>query len=243
MEVSNKISKMPLISVITVVYNAEETVAKTIDSVISQTHSSFEYIIIDGDSKDNTKSILSNYNDKIDFFLSEKDNGIYDAMNKALNYAKGEWVIFLNSGDCFTNNNVLMDFLTQIYDLDVDIFFGDIVYPSGKQILQSLEITKNFFFSNTICHQSAFVKRKLFSQIGVFNLNYKIIADRDFFYRAFVNSAKFEYMNSFICIWDPIGFSSKNIIRYNNEIKHFRHLNYSIFDFAYIYLEKKLKLL
>ena len=96
-----------IISVITVCYNSENTIEQTIQSVISQKYSEIEYIIVDGGSSDNTLSIIEKYKSKIDFLISEKDNGIYDAINKGINYSSGEIVGFLHADDIFKNSNVL----------------------------------------------------------------------------------------------------------------------------------------
>ena len=113
----------PKISVITISYNAEKEIEKTILSVISQTYSNIEYLIIDGASKDDTMVIVNKYKDRISHIVSEPDKGIYDAMNKGVKYATGEWIVMMNAGDIFNNESVLQNIMNNI--------------PEGKSFLYS----------------------------------------------------------------------------------------------------------
>ena len=117
---------MEKISVITISYNCKDVIEDTILSVIGQTYTNIEYIIIDGASTDGTFDVIKKYADKIDFWISEPDKGIYDAMNKGLKHATGDWVIFMNAGDSFYNNTVIERFVPQI-DIDTVIAHGDIM--------------------------------------------------------------------------------------------------------------------
>ena len=119
------------ISIITVVFNSVNYIEETINSVINQTYSNIEYIIIDGSSTDGTKELINKYKTKIDYYISEKDHGIYDAMNKALNHVTGSWIVFMNSGDKFYNNKVLSDInLNSTYDM----YFGATKIISNNSI-------------------------------------------------------------------------------------------------------------
>ena len=117
-------NEYPKISIVTVVYNGEETIEETILSVKNLSYSNVEYIIIDGGSTDETLNIIKKYEDKIDYWISEKDNGIYDAMNKGIKKATSEFVIFMNGGDTFFDENVLANIEKDLTN-DFDIYYGD----------------------------------------------------------------------------------------------------------------------
>ena len=119
----------PLFSIITVSYNAKESIEDTINSIVNQTYSNFEYIIVDGGSTDGTLDIIRKYEDKISYWISEPDNGIYDAMNKGLAICKGEWINFMNSGDLFYNDHVLVDIYRYCDFKKFHILYGKTVVP------------------------------------------------------------------------------------------------------------------
>ena len=116
----------PLVSIVTVVYNGEVFLEKTIQSVINQSYSNIEYIIIDGGSTDETVDIIKKYEDRIDYWVSEIDSGIYDAMNKGIDLASGDWINFMNAGDSFVGCNVLLNLNYFLSDINYDIIYGDV---------------------------------------------------------------------------------------------------------------------
>lgn len=185
------ISGCPLVSVVTVVKNGEKYLEETIKSVINQTYTNIEYIIVDGGSTDNTLEIIQKYKNKIDYWISENDKGIYDGMNKGIDLAKGEWVIFINAGDKFYKNNIVERiFLGKNYD--VDFIYGDckIVYnPKFSRIQRAGEI-KNLWKGMVFSHQSLFTKCEVFKKYK-FNINNKIGADFEFIYNCYINKYKF----------------------------------------------------
>jgi putative colanic acid biosynthesis glycosyltransferase len=171
----NIVVKKPLISIITVVFNGAESIESTIRSVIFQNYDFFEYIIIDGFSNDGTIDIIKKYECHLDYWISEKDNGIYDAMNKGLGKINGDWFLFLNSGDTFVSNNVL---------LDVSLFFispnsnyygiADIFYKD--KFLYKKPSLKKIDFSKTLpIHQTIFISSRF--KDYCFDSNYKIVSD------------------------------------------------------------------
>lgn len=165
----------PLISIITVVFNGEKYLEETIQSVINQTYSNVEYIIIDGGSSDGTLDIIKKYEERIDYWVSEKDNGIYDAMNKGIDIASGEWLNFMNAGDSFYDQGVL----AKAFDgdtADLDLIYGASIVTGGASdiLLKPKEFTKlNLFFWNTrvVCHQAMFVKK---TKAVKYSLKYKL---------------------------------------------------------------------
>lgn len=177
-----KKSHLPLISVITVVYNAEEFLEDTILSVLNQDYKNIEFLIIDGGSSDSTIDIIEKYIENIDVFISEEDNGIYDAMNKGINLAKGDWINFLNAGDCFYKKEVLKSIFTT--DLsNLWFLYGKVNYFSNEFNISNIfgkEIKiNNLQTSFPICHQSMFFNKKVFNRLGNYNLNYLVTSDYD----------------------------------------------------------------
>lgn len=185
----------PLVSIITVVYNGEQYLEDTILSVIGQTYENIEYIIIDGGSTDSTIDIIKKYEDKIDYWISEKDKGIYDAMNKGITVATGEWINFMNAGDYFYTNNLLKDiFLAQAYE-NVSVLYGnhEVRYPNKKRIAKAGYI-KNIWKGSQFCHQSAFISSR-HHKLNKFNISNHIGADFEFFYTSYKNGIKFQHID------------------------------------------------
>lgn len=148
----------PTISIITVVFNDAQQLAATINSVVEQDYPNIEYIIVDGGSTDGTIDILKQYENNIDYWVSELDKGIYDAMNKATKLAQGSWINFMNSGDQFINNQVVSSVFSK--NIDAELIYGDheIRYATIKKCVKAksiLELYKGMIF----CHQSMFISR------------------------------------------------------------------------------------
>lgn len=201
----------PLLSIITVCLN-DEQLERTCESIVKQTIQNFEWIVIDGGSNSNTLAIFEKYRSRIDCFVSEPDNGIYDAMNKGVMFAHGVWLNFMNAGDCFASN----DILEKIWDslrssLDMDVLYGDFFRESaegGIVIYAPKTLDNNFFSHANICQQSAFIKRTCFTTYGYFNLRYKILADLMFFASIKKNGGKFFYLDCIVSNRNMHGVSS-----------------------------------
>jgi len=172
----------PLLSIITVVYNGAETIEKTIRSVIHQTYPYIEYIIIDGASKDGTQQIIEQYQDKITYWQSKPDKGLYDAMNQGLQRATGEYVWFLNSGDCIIHSQIAENIFS--FDATSEVFYGETLLVDSNDVEIGLrrkktpeKLTwKSFKNGMVVSHQAIIVKRNL---AGLYNTNYKFSADFD----------------------------------------------------------------
>ena len=188
----------PLVSIITVVYNGEEFIDATIQSVINQTYDNVEYIFIDGGSTDGTLDIIKRYEDRIDYWVSEKDAGIYDAMNKAITITSGDWVNFMNAGDTFYNNNTLKNLFKVSNFNDINILYGhhEVRYPHKKRIARAGNIA-DIWKASQFSHQSVFISSR-YHKMHPYNTCIKITADFAFFYNAYVNNAKFQYKDDVI---------------------------------------------
>lgn len=191
------------ISIITIVYNDCDNIEKTILSITNQINfETIEYIIIDGSSSDGTLEIINKYKNKIDKIISEKDNGIYDAMNKGIKIANCEWINFMNSGDSFYTNQIIHNFLNIENKSNFDIFYGSVncVSKKGSFIQNPLQIEQ---IKNKLpfCHQSCFVKTKLLKKYK-FDNNYKIASDYNFFYLMYKLSFKFIEIDVCIANYD-----------------------------------------
>ena len=176
----------PLISIITVCYNSENSIAKTIESIISQRYKNIEFIIIDGKSQDKTLSIINNYKSKISKIISEKDDGIYDAFNKGLKLASGDLIGFVNSDDVLTPES--LEILVKYYNNypKKDFFFGAVKKHWG--VLHGYKPWKiNFTWGFYSSHSTGFfIKKDAAKIVGTYNTKYKYSADYDYFYRMIV---------------------------------------------------------
>ncbi len=203
---------MPLISVITINYNNAEGLEKTISSVANQSFQNFEILIIDGHSSDKSVDIIKQSN-RIDFWVSEKDNGIYDAQNKGIKQAKGAYLLFLNSGDTLFDNNVFENFSDFSGNKKTGIVYGNTNLinenKSNELLCPPQKLDLNYMFRHNINHQACFIKRSLFEKYGLYDLKYKICSDFDFFFKVFVAEPEaYSYHNFTVCNYEVGGLSS-----------------------------------
>lgn len=216
-----------LISVITVNYNNRLNLESTLLSVINQKCSDFEYIIIDGGSNDRSKELIESYSSKISFWVSESDTGIYNAMNKGITKATGEYLLFLNSGDVFHNDKVLNDFCDFVNLNDQsDIVYGDYIYVDKKgnetKMVLPDRITLDWLCNASIPHPSTFFKKSLFDNFGLYSEEYTIVSDWLFILKIFARSnSRFIHYNRFVSKFHEGGIStllaSQNMIRYERD--------------------------
>lgn len=202
---------MSKISVITINYNEKEGFEKTIESVLNQTYQDFEFIIIDGGSTDGSRNVIDKYKDRISYWVSEPDKGVYSAMNKGIRGATGEFVIFMNGGDIFANSEVLEKVESNLIN-EFDIYYGDNYnsrHEKHKRILEYPEkLDFAFFYSKTISHQSTFIRRKLFDDHFYYNEDYKIASDWEFFiYTICYKNVPYKHLENIISIFDCNGIS------------------------------------
>lgn len=204
----------PLVSIIIVTYNAGATIAGAIDSVINQTYKNIELIIIDGQSSDNTVLIVKKYGDKISYFISEKDNGIYDAMNKGIAAAKGEWILFLGADDALYTPTVVKQIFDDSTVNAVDFLYGDVEFTSNKRRYGAQKNYQQLIEQN-ICHQAIFYKRTIFSVIGNYNIRYSILADYELNLRVFRQPLlQTKYTPVIVTLFNDKGASNTTIDKY-----------------------------
>jgi len=209
----------PLLSIITVTYNAEKTIDSTINSILSQKFSDFELIIVDGLSDDDTLEKLNRYTKKFiqkDIpvkLISEKDDGIYDAMNKGAEIANGKWLFFLNSGDELYNNEVFSRVFQKEKEDKYTIIYGDVQleYKHYKKVKKQNKVDKNYFILNTINHQSVFIKKESFIKKGKFNTRRSICADKELLLKIVLDpNLKRKYMDLIVSNYKMDGISIRN---------------------------------
>lgn len=218
------------LSIITINYNNREGLQKTLKSVFSQSFTDFEWIVIDGGSTDGSKELIAENSDKIAYWVSEKDRGIYHAMNKGLEKANGVYCQFLNSGDSFINEDVLNQ-VFQVNNLS-DVNYGDIWLLEEERIIEKrtypAQINLSFLFKAPLGHQAAFFRTDLAKTIK-YKEQYKISADRAFFLEFYVRGFSFNYLNIPIAFFDNEGISSKQST-FNSRQKQFYSIKRDFFS-------------
>jgi glycosyltransferase involved in cell wall biosynthesis len=182
-------NNIPIFSIIIPTYNSEQTLQKCLESVINQCFTGFEILIMDSVSTDSTLEIAKSFNDARIKIFSEKDEGVYDAMNKGIDKAKGEWLYFLGSDDELYNNDVLYKTHEVICCKPYDLIYGNVIFKSNNQVFDGAFDLLKLCTKTNMCHQSIFYKKELFYRLGMYNLKYKISADYDFNIRCFSHPA------------------------------------------------------
>jgi glycosyltransferase involved in cell wall biosynthesis len=209
------IKKNPFFSIITVVKNDQNNIQKTVSSILSQSYKNFEYILIDGKSTDHTLNNIKKFKKKINLILSEKDNGIYFAMNKGLKFSKGKIIVFVNAGDQLYKNALKIIHKKFIKNPKIDFVFGAVKRNyTNKTIIKSgynpLRLRYNFDFATS--HSTGFfIKLESIKKVGKFNTKYKCSADYDFYYRAIIKKklhGSFTKKNQITGVMKSGGFSS-----------------------------------
>jgi len=213
------------VSLITACYNSGKTIERTIKSILSQEYNDIEYIIIDGDSSDSTIDIIDKHKNNIFKVISEKDNGIYDALNKGLKLATGNIVGFLHADDFYPNGSLISNVINSFErDNNLDIVLGDVAFINKHAKISRYYSGENFNFDIGIMppHPSVFIKKKCYEKFGLFNTNYKIAADYDLLFRLLkMNNIKYTYSKDIVVYMKPGGKSNKNFlstINLNKEI-------------------------
>jgi glycosyltransferase involved in cell wall biosynthesis len=217
------------ISIITVTYNSSATIQSCLDSIASQNYQNIEHIVIDGSSTDKTLEIINNHSYKPSIIISEKDNGIYEAMNKGIKIAKNDIIGFLNSDDIYANNYVLSKVANVFNNLSIDGCYADLIYTHQTDTTKTIRYWKSSKFTPGLftkgwCppHPTFFVRRSVYEQFGTFNLNYRIASDVELMMRLLeVQKINVSYIPE---LWIKMRFGGttnknfKNIVMQNREV-------------------------
>lgn len=199
------------LSVITINFNNKVGLQKTIDSVVGQNFSDFEWIVIDGGSTDGSRELIEKYADHISYRVSEPDTGVYNAMNKGIKVAKGEYVNFMNSGDCFASSTILSEVFANHHTADVVYGYmmrGNIDGEVNNQSMMKPNLSWIDLYYDGLPHQSTFIKRSLFDELGFYDESLKAVADWKFFVDAFAyHKATSEFIPKKISIYAEGGIS------------------------------------
>lgn len=201
-----------LLSVITINYNDAAGLKKTMDSVVHQTWKGFEYLVIDGGSTDESPALIEAYKPNISYSVSEKDKGIYNAMNKGIKAAQGKYLLFLNSGDYFDNELVLEKiFLNNNYEEDLLYGFIKTIKDGKTELKRPPEkLSMDYLLNHSLPHPATFFKKELFEKFGYYNEENKIISDWEFNFKIFVlHNVSYRYIDELVCVFDLNGISSK----------------------------------
>ncbi len=210
------------LSIITITFNAQDSIADTIRSVLNQTMPIYEYLFIDGGSKDRTNEIILSYKDQIEakgirfFHLSEKDRGISDAFNKGIERATGDWIGIINSADELLPeaSQVLADTAAS---QECDIIYGNSIWLDEKNQLKYVKKPEGdlsrLYYDLVLIHPSTFVKKSAYDKHGVFNIDYKLCMDKELLLRMYVGKAKFVYVDKELTIMRAGGASDQSVVR------------------------------
>lgn len=197
------------LSIITINYNNREGLRKTIESVVNQTYRDFEYIVIDGGSTDGSVEVIKEYADRIDYWVSEKDKGIYDAMNKGIDRANGAYCQFLNSGDSFHSTNVLEQVLPSLDGTDIvvgQIFLSNTL--SASEIIPSVSMLR--LYERSLPHSSAYISTRLLKK-HKYDTSLKIVSDWKFYIQTLIyENASYKFIETIVSNFDTNGISSQN---------------------------------
>ena len=219
------------ISVITINYNDKIGLTKTINSVVNQSYTDFEYLVIDGKSTDGSMEIIEEYKSKINYWVSEPDSGIYNAMNKGIRAAKGEFIIFMNAGDTFFNNEVLSK-VNPLLNAEIGIYYGNLIFKINEKQTKLCRppsvLSFSYFVDFSLPHQATFIKKQLFDNHFFYNENLKIMSDWEFnFVCICKQNVPYKHLDILIANFDNSGISSnpknENEISKEREIIYLKH--------------------
>jgi len=208
-----------LVTIVTVVLNARNTIDNTIRSVLSQTYRNIEYIVIDGGSTDGSLDIINSHRNSITKIISEPDKGIYDGMNKGVLAASGDIIGFLNADDTFYDNTVVQNIVSEFKNNNIDCIYGNLVYVSRQNLSRITRIWRSRTFCDglfekswTPAHPTFYCKKDLYDRFGIYRTDFKIAADAELMYRFLQkNHAKSKYVNADFVRMSDLGVSSRGI--------------------------------
>lgn len=235
------VNKLPKISIVTICFNSEAEIERTLKSVKEQTYQNIEYVIIDGNSKDNTLQLVNKYLDKNDVVISEDDEGIYDAMNKGIKNSSGDIVTFLNAGDEYLSKYSIDYVVNSIRSSNSEMFFANYLFVNEEQNFVKvcdvdLISDRADFLKYTFGHPSTYYKKDLFGKIGYFDSNNRIVSDVEWYLNAIINyKVTFSHINFVTSVFFDGGVSSSSNVIHEMERKRmidkfFRQYEINIFS-------------
>lgn len=232
-----------LVSIITIVYNGEKHLEKTILSVINQTYPNIEYIIIDGGSTDSSVSIIRSYENKLTYWVSEADKGISDALNKGIKQAKGEVIGFINADDWLEPNAI--ENVMKAYSPGT-IIYGDVSFWNNNTKIRTTDSDHARLREGmTLAHPAVYVPKTLYDQFGNFDITFKIAMDYDLMLRFYMNKAVFKKINCVLVNMNLGGISDKRWLKAikeelrskNRYFSRAANLYYFLKQFMYLFLQ------
>ncbi len=203
----NNKQSQDLVTIVTVTYNAEELLEETILSVINQSYKNIEYIIIDGESTDGTIDIIKKYEDKIDYWMSEPDDGIYFAMNKAIEKATGKWINFMNAGDTFFDLGTI-DYVMQQKNNQAELIYGNFQIKENGVVRKAWDQSQ-WHFHMPFCHQTLFTLTSIMKK-ELFDISFRLAADHNFIMKMYEQKKVFFYIDKTLAIFGLGGFAESN---------------------------------
>ena len=207
-----------LLSIITINFNNKPGLQKTVESIVNQTYNQFEYIIIDGGSIDGSTDIILQHKNNIHYSVSEKDNGIFNAMNKGILASKGKYILFINSGDVLYEKSTLLECIPYLQH-DKGFVYGNTFFDKGGKrsfVNYPDKLSFSFFLTDSLCHQSTFINRYLFKD-SLYNEKAKIVSDWEFFIiKICKENNTYQHMNITVSVFDASGASSEQL-HYNEK--------------------------
>lgn len=211
----------PTLSIITINYNNRDGLLKTIESIVSQTFKDYEWIVIDGGSTDGSRELIERYASHFSYWVSEPDKGVYNAMNKGIRVAKGEFLQFLNSGDWLYDNTSLERCFS--HSFTGDIVYGDFYFVKRDgQMVKSCfpnPLTLRYLYHYSLGHNASFIKRELLQE-ELYDEQYRIVSDWAFFLKQALSKCGFEYIDEIVTCFDTSGMSSinKELVRQERKV-------------------------
>ena len=213
------------ISIITVVWNNEETIKDAIESVLNQTYQNIEYIIVDGASTDGTIEIVKGYADKVNKFISEADGSLYEAMNKGISLATGDVIAFLHSDDAYADRSIISTVVDQ-FDINIQGVYGDLLYTDKVDMDKIFRYWKSCDFSPSLLskgwmppHPTLFLRREVYQKYGTFDTSFKIAGDYDFMLRILKDNIAVKYLPQVVYKMRVGGESNRSIKNILNKSK------------------------
>lgn len=245
----NSVNYNPKFSIITVSYNSAKTISETIESVISQNYDNVEYIVVDGNSTDSTIDIINKYSHKIDSIIVENDNGIYEAMNKGIRKAVGDFILLLNADDRLLTEHTVSQFINTLeHNSSADVYLGKVLLYDEKtgsgNIWNSKKVHPSSVFRGSVPHPATIYSNEAFVQNGLFNEDFKIAGDYEWLLRAVMkNKLTFENLDLITAVFFKGGISTQDEHKQllNKEIEKAKELHFSNFEFVKYNLRYRFK--